>query len=59
MAPRWLKATPRRALQPVSQPELDQLDSKDSDPEHLSFSQHVLAFFKELTAVVVGAVIVA
>ena len=59
MAHRWVKATPRRALHPVSQPELDQLDSKDSDPEHLSFSQHVLAFFKELTAVVVGAVIVA
>jgi signal peptidase I len=59
MANRWIKAGPRRALQQVSQSEPEQLDSKDSDPEHLSFSQHVLAFFKELTAVVVGAVIVA
>jgi signal peptidase I len=59
MANRWIKAQPRRALQQVSQSEPEQLDSTDSDPEHLSFSQHVLAFFKELTAVVVGAVIVA
>jgi signal peptidase I len=44
-------------LQPVGEP--DQAEAKDSDPEHLTFRQHVLAFFKELTAVVVGAVIVA
>ena len=31
----------------------------DSEPEHLTFGQHVVAFFKELTVVVVGAVIVA
>ena len=59
MARRRIKATPRRALQPVAEPELDQAESKDSDPDQLSFGQHVLAFFKELTAVVVGAVIVA
>jgi signal peptidase I len=59
MANRWIKAEPRHALQQVGQSEPEQLDSKDSDPEHLSFSAHVLAFFKELTAVVVGALIVA
>jgi signal peptidase I len=59
MARRRIKATPRRALQPVAEPEPDQAESKDSDPDQLSFGQHVLAFFKELTAVVVGAVIVA
>ncbi len=56
---RWVRATPRRALQPVAEPESDELESPDSDPDHLSFRQHLLAFFKELTAVVVGAVIVA
>jgi signal peptidase I len=59
MAYRWGKATPRRALQPGSQPEPDQAESEDSDPEHLTFGQHVLAFFKELTVVVVGALVVA
>jgi len=59
MAPRWVKATPRRALQPVAEPGPDQAESEDSDPDKLSFGQHVLAFFKELTAVVVGALIVA
>src|SRR5215204_6818050 len=59
MANRWIKAEPRHALQQVGQSEPEQLDSKDSDPEHLRFSAHVLAFFKELTAVVVGALIVA
>ena len=44
-------------FQPVDEP--DQAEARDSDPEHLTFRQHVLAFFKELTAVVVGAVIVA
>jgi hypothetical protein len=60
MANRWVKTAPRRALQPVSQSETDQSDYEDSsDPEQLSFGQHVVAFFKELTAVVVGAIIVA
>ena len=59
MARRWIRPAPRRALQPVAEPELDQLESNDSDPDHLTFRQHVLAFFKELAAVVVGAVIVA
>jgi signal peptidase I len=57
MANRRLTARPRRALQPVGGP--DQADARDSDSEHLTFGQHVLAFFKELTAVVVGALIVA
>jgi signal peptidase I len=57
MAYRRLRAKPRRALQPVGEP--DQSEVRDSDPEQLTFGQHVLAFFKELTAVVVGAVIVA
>ncbi len=59
MANRWGKVTPRRALQPGSQAEPDQTEPQDSDPEHLTFGQHVLAFFKELTVVVFGAVIVA
>jgi signal peptidase I len=64
MANRWGEATPRRALQPESQPEPDQAEFtdselKDSGLEHLTFDQHVLAFFKELTVVVIGAVIVA
>jgi signal peptidase I len=60
MANRWVRAAPRRALQPVSQYEGDQSEFEaSSDPEHLSLGQHVLAFFKELTAVVVGAIIVA
>jgi signal peptidase I len=60
MANRWMKTAPRRALQPVSQSETDQFEySASSDPERLSFGQHVVAFFKELTAVVVGAIIVA
>src|SRR5215207_11606032 len=59
MAYRWGKATPRRALQPGSQPEPDQAESDDSEPEHLTFGQHVLAFLKELTIVVVGALVVA
>jgi signal peptidase I len=60
MAYRWIKAPPRRALQPVSQFEDDQPDTEaSSDPEHLSFGQHLVAFFKELAAVIVGAVIVA
>src|SRR4029453_11916806 len=57
MANRRLEAMPRRALEPVG--EREPAEAKDSGPEHLTFGQHVLAFFKELTAVVVGAVIVA
>jgi signal peptidase I len=59
MASRRIKATPRRALEPESDAQSDWLDDRDADPEHLSVGQHVLAFFKELTAVVIGAVIVA
>jgi signal peptidase I len=60
MARRWAKAAPRRALEPVSESDVDQPESAAaSDPEHLSFGQHVLAFFKELAAVVIGAIIVA
>jgi signal peptidase I len=60
MANRWMKTAPRRALQPVSQSETDQFEYQaSSDPERLSLGQHVVAFFKELTAVVVGAIIVA
>ena len=44
---------------PESQLEPAQTESTDSDPEHLTFGQHVAAFFKELTVVVVGAIIVA
>ena len=57
MAYRRLRAGPRRALQPVAEP--DQAEARDTDLEHLTFGQHVVAFFKELTVVVVGAVIVA
>ena len=41
-------AAPRRAV-----------GSPPPDPEDLTFGQHVVEFFKELTAVVIGAVIVA
>jgi signal peptidase I len=46
-------AAPRRALaeEPRSEPE--------PEPERLTFGQHVVAFLKELIAVVVGAVVVA
>jgi len=59
MADRWGSATPRRAVQPESQLQSARTESTDSAPEHLTFGQHVAAFFKELTVVVVGAVIVA
>ena len=58
MRGRWEKVAARRAWQPVDQAELDRPES-DADPEHLSFGRHVLVFFKELAAVVVGAIIVA
>jgi len=57
MGYRRLRARPRRALQPVVEP--DQAEAGDTDLEDLTFGQHVVAFFKELTVVVVGAVIVA
>jgi signal peptidase I len=44
-------AAPRRALVEDNSPE--------PEPERLTFGQHVVAFLKELTAVVVGAVVVA
>ena len=47
----------RRAWQPLDQAELDHLESEASDPDRVTFGRHVLAFFKELAAVVVGAVI--
>jgi signal peptidase I len=59
MANRWDGAKPRRALLPESQLEPPYAESTGSDPEHLTFGQHVAAFFKELTVVVVGAIIVA
>jgi signal peptidase I len=59
MARRRVDAAPRRAVQPASQSEFDQLQDNASDPAQLTFRQHALAFVKELAAVVVGAVIVA
>jgi len=59
MAMRRGKATPRRALLPESELEPSRTELTHSDPEHLTFGQHVAAFFKELTVVVVGAIIVA
>ena len=59
MARRRVDAAPRRAVQPASQSEFDQLQDDASDPAHLTFRQHALAFVRELAAVVVGAVIVA
>jgi signal peptidase I len=50
---------PRRALQPVREPELDQHELAAAGSDQLSVGQHALAFIKELAAVVVGAVIVA
>jgi signal peptidase I len=54
MTPERADGTPRRAVQ-------DDPGSEDDPdaPEELSFRGHVFAFFKELTAVVIGAVIVA
>jgi signal peptidase I len=59
MANRRGRAAPRRALLPESQPEPAQTEATDSGPARLTFGQHVVAFFKELTVVVVGAIIVA
>jgi signal peptidase I len=54
-----MHATARRALRPVTQRGSDQPDGEGSDPDHLTFGQHLLAFCKELALVVVGAVVVA
>jgi signal peptidase I len=51
MATKDRSPAPRRALLAD--------DSPEPEPDRLTFGQHVVAFFKELTAVVVGAVIVA
>ena len=59
MAMRRGRATPRRALLPDSQLEPARTESTHSSPEHLTFGQHVAAFFKELAVVVAGAIIVA
>ena len=59
MAMRRGRATPRRALLPESELEPARTESTHSDPEHLTFGQHVAAFFKELAVVVAGAIIVA
>jgi signal peptidase I len=59
MARRRVKAAPRRAAQPATQPASDQLHAGASDSQPLTFRQHALAFVKELAAVVVAAVIVA
>jgi signal peptidase I len=56
---RRAKAVPRRALQPVGDLEPEQAGSNAPEAENLSFGQHVVAFFKELITVIVGAVIVA
>ena len=56
---RRAKAAPRRAWQPIANVVPEQPESDASDAEHLSFGHHVVAFFKELMTVVVGAVIVA
>src|SRR6188472_836260 len=58
MAGRWLSA-PRRALQPVTEPGIDQDELAAPGSDELSFGEHVIAFVKELLAVVIGAVIVA
>ena len=51
MATKDRSPAPRRALPADENPE--------PEPERLTFGQHVVAFLKELTAVVVGAIIVA
>ncbi len=55
MADRREPPSPRRALEDDGDPPR----AERRDPDELSFGGHVVAFVKELTAVVVGAVIVA
>jgi signal peptidase I len=59
MVRRGVRAAPRRAVQPVTLLDSDQRQADVPDPERLTFRQHAVAFVKELTAVVIGAVIVA
>ena len=59
MADRRKPAAPRRALPASDEPADADARVESRDPEELSFGGHVLAFFRELSAVVVGAVIVA
>ena len=59
MVRRGVRAAPRRAVQPVTVLDSDQRQANVPDPERLTFRQHAVAFVKELTAVVIGAVIVA
>src|SRR6476646_7374348 len=54
MTPGRVGGTPRRAIEGDSRS-----DDEREPPEELSFGGHLLAFFKELTAVVIGAIIVA
>ena len=59
MVRRGVRAAPRRAVQPVTVLDSDQRQANVPDLERLTFRQHAVAFVKELTAVVIGAVIVA
>src|SRR4051812_7883219 len=56
---RRVRAAPRRAVQPVTLLDSDQRQADLPAPERLTFRQHAVAFVNELTAVVIGAVIVA
>jgi signal peptidase I len=58
---RSAKVAPRRALEPVdsaAESAQDERGSEESGSEELTFGQHVVAFFKELTGVVVAAILV-
>ena len=58
---RSAKVAPRRALEPVdsaAESAHDERGSEESGSEELTFGQHVVAFFKELTGVVVAAILV-
>ena len=58
---RSAKAPPRRAMEPPnSDPEAthDEGVAEESESAQLTFGQHVIAFFKELTGVVVAAILV-
>jgi signal peptidase I len=57
---RTSSAAPRRALEQSDEQTLESAPPEDGhEPRELTFRQHVIAFLKEFTAVVVGAVIVA
>jgi len=59
MADRRKSTVPRRALPAAEEPADPGARVEPRDPDELTFGGHVVAFFKELSAVVVGAVIVA